>query len=286
MSFMGIRVHACAPHQVLDRIFAALEWGLGGWVITANLHILRQMVRDPEMRSFGREADLVVADGMPLVWASRLAGERRLQRVAGSSLVYPLCEMAARAGRSVYFLGGDPGAAQTAARTLGERYPRLDVAGWCCPDYGFDKDPEQVEAVRAELRARRPDIVLVCLGAPKQERLIRVLREDLPSSWFLGLGISLGFISGQLRRAPESLQKLGLEWLHRMMQEPRRLGRRYVVEGIPFAWRLGAHAVGRRLSRVPYHGPLSSPRQPSPPLHAIEPPERSVLTERGPGVPA
>jgi N-acetylglucosaminyldiphosphoundecaprenol N-acetyl-beta-D-mannosaminyltransferase len=228
-------------------MFAALEWGRGGWVITANLEILRQIKTNPEMRAFAKAADLVVADGMPLVWASKLAGDRQLHRVAGSSLIYPLAEMSTRAERSVFFLGGEPGAADRTAEVLSERYPGFRVAGTLCPPFGFEEDPRELEAIRQALHGAKPDIVLVCLGAPKQEQLISLLKDEFPATWFLGLGISLGFVSGQVRRAPEGMQKLGLEWVHRMAQEPRRLGRRYLVDGLPFAARLGAAALSRRL---------------------------------------
>ena len=272
---MGVTVHACSPHQVLDRMFAALEWGVGGWVITASLDILRQMVHDPEMREAGREADLVVADGMPLVWASRIARQRPLERVAGSSLIYPLCDMAVRADRSLFFLGGSPGTAETAATVLTERCPGLRIAGCACPPFGFESDPAAVQAIRDEVREARPDIVLVCLGAPKQERLIRLLRQDLPSSWFLGLGMSLGFVAGEVRRAPPQVQALGLEWAHRLAQEPRRLARRYLVDGIPFAGRLAAASLRTRVTRrsAP-RPPRQSPQAPATPDPAPDERER------------
>jgi N-acetylglucosaminyldiphosphoundecaprenol N-acetyl-beta-D-mannosaminyltransferase len=99
------------------------------------------------------------------------------------------------------------------------------------------------------VRASGADLVFVCLGAPKQEALIELLRRDLPGAWFLGLGISFGFVSGEVRRAPLRVQNLGLEWVHRMVQEPERLVRRYLVDGIPFAGRLLLHALRRRVAQ-------------------------------------
>src|SRR4051812_10441971 len=268
---MGVTLHACTGRQLLDRMFAALDWGLGGWVVTANLDILRQIVRDPEVRELAGEASLVVADGMPLVWASRLARTRPLERVAGSSLIDPLCEMSVRARRSVFFLGGSPGTAEAAARVMTARHPGLRIAGTYCPPYGFEGDDGELAAIRAQLLAARPDIVLVGLGCPKQERLIRLLRADLPRSWFLGVGVSFSFIAGEVRRAPLPLQNLGLEWLHRVAQEPRRLSRRYLVDGLPFAGRLGVDALRRRLATR--RAPVVAARQ-------IEVPDRPVEDRR------
>jgi N-acetylglucosaminyldiphosphoundecaprenol N-acetyl-beta-D-mannosaminyltransferase len=246
---LDLELQAITERQVLDRIFASLEWGRGGWVITCNLEILRQYREDAELRPLFERADMVVADGMPLVWASRLARDPVPERVAGSSMIFPLCGMAALGRRSVYFLGGNPGTADAAARVLQQRYPGLEIAGSHCPPFGFEQRPEEIQRIRAKLLATNPDIVLVCLGAPKQEHLIDLLRRDLPGAWFLGLGISFGFVSGEVRRAPLRLQNLGLEWLHRMAQEPERLARRYLVDGIPFAARLMLHALRRRYAR-------------------------------------
>jgi N-acetylglucosaminyldiphosphoundecaprenol N-acetyl-beta-D-mannosaminyltransferase len=246
-SLLGLSLDAITERQVLDRIFASLDWGRGGWVITCNLEILRQFTVNPELRPVFAEADMVVADGMPLVWASRIARDPVPERVAGSSLIFPLCGMAALGRRSVFLLGGNPGTADAAARVLTQRYPGLEVAGTLCPRFGFERDPAQIESIRDALRGANPDLVLVCLGAPKQEHLIRLLRRELPGAWFFGLGISFGFVSGEVRRAPLRLQNLGLEWFHRMVQEPGRLVRRYLIDGIPFAGRLGLHALGRRV---------------------------------------
>jgi len=246
----GLPLDAITERQALDRIFASLDWGRGGWVITCNLEILRQYVSDPALRPVFAEADLVLADGMPLLWASRLAREPLPERVAGSSLIFPLCGMAALGRRSVFFLGGNPGTAEAAAQVLARRYPGLEVAGTLCPPWGFEQDPQEIEAIRSALREAAPDIILVCLGAPKQEHLIRLMRREHPGAWFFGLGISFGFVSGEVRRAPLRVQNLGLEWAHRMLQEPRRLTRRYLVDGVPFALRLGLHALRRRAGRT------------------------------------
>lgn len=246
---MGLRFDSVTERQVLDRIYASLDWGRGGWVITANLEILRQFTVTPALRELFSGADLIVADGMPLVWATRIARDPVPERVAGSSLIFPLCGMAALGRRSVFFLGGNPGTADAAAHVLAQRYPGLEVAGTHCPPFGFERHPEEIERIRSVLGAAGPDLVLVCLGAPKQEHLINLLRRDLPGAWFFGLGISFGFVSGEVRRAPIRIQNLGLEWLHRMAQEPGRLARRYVIDGIPFAGRLALYALRRRFAR-------------------------------------
>jgi N-acetylglucosaminyldiphosphoundecaprenol N-acetyl-beta-D-mannosaminyltransferase len=243
---MGMPLDAVTQAQAIGRILADLDGGRGGWAITPNLDQLRQYCGDPGLRAMYEAASLVVADGMPLVWAARLAGTPLPERVPGSELIYTLSAAAARAGRSIYLLGGNPGAAERAAVALADLNRGLRVAGHRCPPFGFERDAGEVQSIEAELAAKSPDIVYVGLGFPKQERLIERIRHSLPRAWFLGIGISFSFVSGEIRRAPRWVQRMGLEWAHRMAQEPARLFRRYVVHDLPFAARLFGSAIGQR----------------------------------------
>jgi len=145
-------------------------------------------------------------------------------------------------------LGGNPGVAEQAAGKLVEINPDLRVAGTLCPPVGFERDPGWRERIVQMLRNTKPGIVFVALGFPKQERLIAELRAELPSAWFIGCGAALSFVAGEFERAPRLIQRAGLEWLHRLVQEPRRLTRRYLVEGFPFTAMLftSAFSEGRR----------------------------------------
>jgi len=191
-------------------------------------------------------AELVVADGMPLVWGARLKGTPLPGRVTGADLIWSLSGMAARAGWPVYLLGGAPGMAQAAARELRARWAGLDVCGVDAPPYGFDRTAAGRERVRRKVVAAGPALVFVGLGFPKQDLLIAELRRELPEAWFLGCGAAIGFAAGAVRRAPEWMRRGGLEWAHRLMTEPRRLARRYLVDDLPFAARLLAESVVRR----------------------------------------
>ena len=231
----GIDFHCVSETRCIDHICDCLDAGEGGWVITANLDHLRRALADPSYRRLCGEASLVVADGMPLIWASRLQGTSLPERVAGSSLISTLSEGAAMRGRSLYLLGGDPGTAQAAGKILQQRYPSLTIAGDYCPEYGFEKDPDQMRRIIESLIEAQPDIVYVALGSPKQEQLVARLRHHLPGAWWMGVGISFSFLSGDVRRAPRWMQVIGLEWVHRLVQEPRRLAKRYLIDGVPFA---------------------------------------------------
>lgn len=234
----------------VDTIMESLARGEGGWLITCNTDILRRHVLDARFRQLAANATLVVADGMPLIWASRVQGSPLPERVAGSNLISTLSAAAAIEGRSVYLLGGDPGTAEAACAALRRSCPGLAVAGTACPARGFEADPQQIASIRSALQQARPDIIYVALGTPKQEILIDQLREAFPASWWIGVGISFSFLSGRVRRAPRWIQRSGMEWIHRLVQEPGRLARRYLLHGIPFAIILMTISVVLRLRKT------------------------------------
>jgi N-acetylglucosaminyldiphosphoundecaprenol N-acetyl-beta-D-mannosaminyltransferase len=248
-TLMGVGIDPVTEQQVIEQVLDGVQSGQGGWVCPVNLDVLRQCAQETAVRDLVNSADLVVADGMPLLWASRIAGEALTERVAGSSLIFTLTAAAAQRNASVYFLGGTPGAADGAARVLEDRNPGLRVAGTACPAWGFESDEHQLAALERDLRAANPDIVFLALGFPKQDKLAVRLRTRFPRAWFVSCGISLSFASGQIRRAPRLLQVLGLEWLHRLAQQPRTLFRRYLILGIPFLVELLHSTTRARLSR-------------------------------------
>jgi N-acetylglucosaminyldiphosphoundecaprenol N-acetyl-beta-D-mannosaminyltransferase len=248
VNLLGMQVASIDTSQLLVHMFDELAQGRGGWLITANLDFLRRHVKDPDARRTYESADVRVADGMPLVWASRVRGTPLPERVAGSTLVRPLCERAAQQKRSVYFLGGDPQANEAASQKLLAELPGLSIIGRSAPMVSMQPKPQEIEPIRAELLRLKPDFVLVAFGSPKQENVIAALRQTLPGAWWIGVGISLSFLSGHVKRAPELVQKLGLEWVHRLVQEPKRLFRRYVIEDLPFAFELFGRATLDRLS--------------------------------------
>ncbi|MEM4408926.1 MAG: WecB/TagA/CpsF family glycosyltransferase [Candidatus Caldarchaeum sp.] len=251
VNLAGVPFARLTEHETIQYILNSLSKGCGGWVITPNVDILRRLLRDADFRELCRGASLFLADGMPLVWASRLQGTPLPERVAGSTLVSSLTHSASLQGFSVFLLGGDPGTAEEALRTLKSRSPNLQVAGTYCPPYGFEKDPNELKKIKEALLCTKPDIVYVALGSPKQEKLIAEMRPLLPHAWWLGVGISFSFLAGKVKRAPLWMQKIGLEWLHRLSQEPRRLARRYLIDDLPFAlWLLGT-ALATRLHRKP-----------------------------------
>jgi len=248
----GIDIDALDEGQVVAYILDALARGEGGWLISPNVDVLRQLDRDGELRALARRATLAVADGAPVEWAAWLAGQPLPSRVPGSALIWSLSIAAAAAGRSVFLLGGEPGVADRAAVALANRAPGLKIAGTHCPPLGFENDRAASAAISTALAEADPDVIFCGLGFPKQERLIDRLAGGFPRSWFICCGAAITFASGQVPRAPVWMQRIGIEWVFRLMAEPRRLARRYLVDDVPYAVRLLAAAAldGRRRRRT------------------------------------
>lgn len=245
----GMRLAKARGQEVLDHVFEELSHGRGGWLITANLDFLRRFCRDPEMRALYEQADVTVADGMPLVWAARIQGDRLPERVTGSSMVWSLASRAGAEGRTLYLLGGDEGMGEAAAQEFTRRSPKLKISGVSAAMFSNPPTAQEILEVEQTLAADPPDILLVGLGSPKQEILIQALRKSLPGTWMIGVGISFSFVAGRVQRAPRWMQRSGLEWLHRLFQEPRRLARRYLIDDIPFSLVLFSRALAARFRR-------------------------------------
>jgi N-acetylglucosaminyldiphosphoundecaprenol N-acetyl-beta-D-mannosaminyltransferase len=219
----------------IDAIEAMIVSGLGGVVVTPNVDHVVIADRHHRFREAYAAADLSLADGKPIVWASRLLGEPVPEKVSGSDLVLPLLDRAASRGWRVYLLGAGPGVAEAAAEQLRQR--GVEIAGIAAPRLAASSaaqaDPAAQDAADA-VRTAHPHLVLVAFGAPKQELWMHDHRRDLAPAVLVGIGAALDFIAGRVRRAPRWMSDGGLEWVWRLAQEPRRLWRRYLLEGPRF----------------------------------------------------
>jgi N-acetylglucosaminyldiphosphoundecaprenol N-acetyl-beta-D-mannosaminyltransferase len=240
---------AVTERDVVDRVRQAWSTGHGGSIIPVNVDVARAVNREPRLAEYLAAGSLVVADGMPLLWVARAGGQALPERVAGSSLMFSLSEAAAADGRSVFILGGAEGVPEQAAQSLRARFPGLRVAGTDSPPFGFDKTDEGVRQAIATVTAAAPDLVFVGLGFPRQEKLIEQLRRAWPRASYLACGGGIPMAAGITRRASPALQRLGLEWAHRLALEPRRLARRYLRDDLPFAVGLLARTAMRRFTR-------------------------------------
>jgi N-acetylglucosaminyldiphosphoundecaprenol N-acetyl-beta-D-mannosaminyltransferase len=220
------------------------------YVCTGNLDHLVIAERDPDFRDAYRKADLVVADGAPVVWlsriASRAAGGPLPERVAGSDLFWELARISGEANLRLFFLGGMPGAASKAAEVVEQRHPGVRIAGTYCPPFETFETSDEQAKIRRIIRHAAPDVLLVAFGAPKQEKWIAANKDLLGVPVSIGVGGSFEMAAGVRRRAPRWLQRSGLEWLYRFAQEPRRLFQRYFVDDLPYLAGAAARAVVQR----------------------------------------
>lgn len=204
-------------------------------VVGPNAHLVNLAEHDERFAAAMQSADLAVPDGISVVLASRLLGVPVPERVTGGDLMEAMCAEAARCGLHVFLLGGPPGAATLAACNLEQRYPGLNICGTCCPPLGFEKDPLELERMRAAISRESPDLLFVAFGAPKQEIWMSENQPLLSVGAMVAVGAAFERQAGLRRRAPRWMQRAGLEWFFRLMIEPRRLWRRYLIGNCSFA---------------------------------------------------
>jgi N-acetylglucosaminyldiphosphoundecaprenol N-acetyl-beta-D-mannosaminyltransferase len=219
------------------------------FVCTGNLDHLAIAAQDREFRTAYETADLVVADGAPVVWLSKLAGTPLRERVAGSDLFWMLGDASARTGVTLFFLGGVEGAADSAKAALEKRYPGAKIVGTYCPPFKTFATQEEQDKIRDEVKKASPDILLVAFGAPKQEKWIAANKDRLGVPIAIGVGGSFEMASGMLKRAPVWLQRAGLEWAYRFAQQPRRLFERYIVRDVPHLAKAAARTAVERVTQ-------------------------------------
>ena len=220
--------------QTVDRIVQLARSGVPAMVVTPNADHIVALESNEEFRAAYRQADVVVPDGMPLVWASKLLGEPLKERITGADLMPRLCRVAAERGLQVFILGGRGGVPEEAARRLQAACPGLIVAGTCSPSSECEHDLDEDAAIVDMIRASGADLVFVGLGAPKQELWIHRHLHRFDKGVFLGVGAAIDFCAGRVTRAPRWMQNAGFEWLYRWSRDPSRLTKRYLRDFLVF----------------------------------------------------
>jgi N-acetylglucosaminyldiphosphoundecaprenol N-acetyl-beta-D-mannosaminyltransferase len=256
----GLPVDGLTARGALDAIDALVDARRGGFVVTPNVDHLVVARRDARLRDAYARASLSLADGMPLIWMARALGTPLPEKVSGSDLLGPLMARAATQHRRVFLLGGTPAVSATASDRLTHDYPGLTIAGRDCSIWSPEAGPAADAALVTAIRRAHTDLVIVALGSPKQEICMARIADAVAPAVLLGLGASLDFVAGAVRRAPAWMSAAGFEWLYRLAQEPGRLAHRYlvrdlavvplfatdlarrVVRGLPRRTALGEHA--------------------------------------------
>lgn len=240
MEFLNTHVDNVTMNEALDEIDRLITLNKNAYVVTPNVDHIVQLEQGGELCDIYADADLIITDGKPLIWISKLYGTPIKEKISGSDLFPLLCERAAAKGYKMFFLGAAEGVAAKAAANLMSRFPGLEVVGTYSPPVGFENDPQEVARIEQMIKDSAPHILIVGLGCPKQEKFIYRNRERLGVPLSLGLGASLDFEAGNIKRSPKWMSDHGLEWLYRMASEPKRLVKRYVVDAVeiaPIVWK-------------------------------------------------
>jgi len=244
----GVKIDNVSFQCVLDKIDIFIKEKSGVYIVTPNVDHIIKLQKDGEFQQVYRDASLVVADGMPLLWAAKFLGTSLKEKISGSDLFPKLCAVAAEKGYKVFLLGGRDGAAQKAADALKRRHSGLKEVGCYCPSFGFENNEAENELIVRMIKQAGPDILFVGLGTPKQEKWIYRFKNKYQVPVTIGVGASFEFVSGVVKRAPLWIQRLGFEWFWRLAMEPKRLWKRYLVEDM-FFFRLIMKQKLARLNR-------------------------------------
>lgn len=248
VTILGVPVDAVTVTEAVDAFRSFIRLRRNALACSLNVDLCMRVQHDPELRDIYLSAELVLVDGTPMMWAARFLGTPLPDRVSGSDFLPTFCSVAANEGFSVFLLGGAPGIAARAAAWLEERNPGLRIAGTYAPPMGFERDETENARTIDRVRRARPDVLFAALGSPKQEKWLFCSRHAMEVPVSMGVGSSLDYLAGRLRRAPTWMQRAGLEWSYRLAQEPRRLWRRYLIEDSPFVY----HVIkARMLTNVP-----------------------------------
>ena len=240
--------------SALKRTLAVLEESRGDrarYIVTPNVDHIVVLRKNKAFQDAYKHAWMVLADGWPLVLASRLLRRPLPERVAGSDFVPSLLKHLSNSEtpRTCFLLGGMPGVPELAAKRIRKRWPGVEVVGTFSPPLGFESDAQQNALIHQEIRRAKPDIVIVGLGAPKQEIWLHQHHQSLHCKVAIAAGATIDFLAGQQTRAPVWAQKLGCEWLHRVASDPRRLAGRYARDAACFPIMLASELAKSSLIR-------------------------------------
>jgi N-acetylglucosaminyldiphosphoundecaprenol N-acetyl-beta-D-mannosaminyltransferase len=233
---LGVRVHAIQiPEAIAWMQWAVTSPSKGKYIAATGMHGITEAMHDPSFETVLNEADLVVPDGMPLVWLARKHGFTLKRRVYGPELMEAFCRETGGKYRH-FFYGGAPGVPEQLAKVMEKRHS-IRIAGCWSPPYRPLTAEEELE-LKNTIAAASPDLLWVGLSTPKQERWMHLHRDSLPVPLMIGVGAAFDFHTGRVKQAPKWMQESGLEWLFRLTQEPKRLWRRYLINGGEFLWSL------------------------------------------------
>lgn len=245
-SVLDVSVAAVQIPQVVSRMETWIRARNGcHYIAVTGMHGITEAQHEPRFKHILNSADLVVPDGMPLIWLARMKGHSLRRRVYGPELMDAFCAQSEARGYKHFFYGGGTGVAERLAAAMREKHPRLNIVGMLSPPFHSLTSEEDSDLI-AQINAKAPDIVWVGLSTPKQEQWMFEHREKLNAAVLVGVGAAFDFHAGLKKQAPVWMRESGFEWLFRLLQEPRRLWRRYLVYGSEFVYLAALEQLGLR----------------------------------------
>ena len=229
INFMSIKIDNIIKKEALSKIKELIENRSNGYVVTVNVDHIVRLHKDEEFRKTYSEAEMILTDGKPLMWFARLYGTPIKEKISGSDLFFDICALAAFNHYSMFLLGAMPGVADRAAKIIREKYG-VEVVGTYSPPFGFEKDRDENSKIVTMIKESRPDILVLGLGTPKQEKNIYKMKDDFQVPISFCMGACIDFMAGNIKRAPRWMSANGFEWLYRLYKEPRRLFKRYLID--------------------------------------------------------
>ena len=230
IKFMNIHIDNLTMQEAIEKSAYLIENTKQSYVVTPNVDHIIKLQKDSEFHEIYENASLILTDGQPLIWISKLYKTPIKEKISGSDYFPEICKLAAEKGYSMFFFGASEGVADTAAMKLTERFPRLNVVGTYSPKIGFENDTEEIDRIVKMINRVSPDILAVALGAPKQEKFIYCNKERLNVPLSILIGASLDFEAGNVKRCPRWMSRCGLEWFYRFIKEPKRMFKRYFID--------------------------------------------------------
>lgn len=200
------------------------------YVVAINVDVVIKIENDSYLKQVVDDADLVLVDGKPLIWISKLYKREVKAKVSGSDLVPLLCEVAANKGYRIFIIGGKEGIADKAKLKLEKKYPRIQIVGTYAPPYGFENEQDEQARINTMISDAKPDLLIACFGCPKQEKWIYENIEKYDAKVSICAGATVDFLAGNVKRAPQWMSEHGLEWFYRFLQEPKRMFCRYFID--------------------------------------------------------
>lgn len=230
MRLMNTEIDNLTMDETLDAIDSLIKEDNCSYVVTPNVDHIVQLEKDEELKRVYENASLILTDGKPLIWISNWYKTPIKEKISGSDLFPRVCELAAKKGYTMYLLGAAEGVADKAAKNLMDKYKGMNIVGTYSPPFGFEKDKVELKKIERQIQEVHPDILIVGLGCPKQEKYMYHHCKELDVPISFGLGASIDFEAGNIKRAPRWMSEHGLEWLYRITQDPKRLAKRYLVD--------------------------------------------------------